>query len=79
MSSESKVRILTAEYQGFQSKADLLWVSRGLRRVEDVVDGQQVRFLYYYVSELWGHRQKVRAGNGNTGTSEVGAMQANPL
>ena len=32
MSSESKVRILTAEYLRFQSKADLLWVSRDLRR-----------------------------------------------
>ncbi len=43
MSSESKVGILAAEYLRFQSKADLLWVSRGLRpRSKDVTDGQQV-------------------------------------
>ena len=32
MSSEMEVGILQAEYPRFQSKADLLWVSRGLRR-----------------------------------------------
>jgi hypothetical protein len=35
-------------------------------------------FLYYNISELWGHRQKARAGNGKTGISEVGVRQANP-
>ena len=37
MSSERKVRILPAEYLRFQSKADLLWVSRGPKaRSKDV-------------------------------------------
>ena len=30
------------------------------------------RFLYLIGTELWGHRQKARAGNGKTGRSEVG-------
>ncbi len=34
MSSERKVGILPAEYPRFPGKADLLWVSRGLRRGE---------------------------------------------
>ncbi len=36
------------------------------------------RFLYFIYSELWGHRQRARAGNGKTGTSEVVVLQANP-
>ena len=35
-------------------------------------------FLYQNITELWGHREKVGAGNGKTGTSEVGVIQANP-
>ena len=38
-----------------------------------------MKFLYFMISELWGHRQKARAGNGKTGTSEVGEELANPL
>ena len=35
-------------------------------------------FLYQNITELWGHRQRARAGNGKTGASEVGDIQANP-
>ena len=38
----------------------------------------RLRFLYYDMTELWGHRGKAGAGNGKTGTSEVGVRQANP-
>ena len=38
----------------------------------------RLKFLYYPVTELWGHRQRARAGNGKTGTSEVVVLQANP-
>ena len=37
-----------------------------------------MRFLYYNVSELWGHRQRARAGNGKAGASEVSVREANP-
>ena len=36
------------------------------------------RFLYRIKTELWGRMWKARAGNGKTGTSEVGVWQANP-
>ena len=39
----------------------------------------RLKFLYYDVSELWGHRRKVEAGNEKTGASEVGVEKANPL
>ena len=38
-----------------------------------------MKFLYYPVTELWGHRQRAGAGNGKTGTREVGEELANPL
>ena len=38
----------------------------------------RLKFLYCLITELWGHRQKARAGNGKTGTSGVGVRQANP-
>ena len=37
-----------------------------------------MRFLYYNVSELWGHRQRARAGNGKAGASEVSVREAKP-
>ena len=37
-----------------------------------------MRFLYYNVSELWGRREKARAGNGKAGASEVSVREANP-
>ena len=37
------------------------------------------RFLYYSITELWGRMERAGAGNGKTGTSEVGVQQANPL
>ena len=36
------------------------------------------RFLYCGMTELWGHVRKAEAGNGKTGTSEVGVWLANP-
>ena len=36
-------------------------------------------FLYYHVTELWGRRKKVRAGDERTGPSEVREWLANPL
>ena len=35
-------------------------------------------FLYYHVTELWGRRKKVRAGDERTGPSEVREWLANP-
>ena len=37
-----------------------------------------MKFLYYIITELWGHREKARAGNGKTGASEVAVMEENP-
>lgn len=39
----------------------------------------RLKFLYYDISELWGHRRKAQTGNGKTGASEVGEYQANPV
>ena len=65
--------------QGFQSKADLLWVSRGLRRDRKVYPmDNRLKFLYCDITELWGRMWRAWAGNGKTGTSEVGVWQANP-
>ena len=65
--------------QGFQSKADLLWVSRGLRRGRKTYPmDNRFRFLYFMISELWGHRDKGRAGNGKTGASEVASWEGKP-
>ncbi len=36
------------------------------------------RFLHHDVSELWGHREGSRAGNGKTGASVGAVWQANP-
>ena len=35
-------------------------------------------FLYYHVTELWGRRKRVRAGDDRPGPSEVGEVLANP-
>ena len=37
------------------------------------------RFLHHDVSELWGHREGSRAGNGKTGASRGAVYQANPV
>ncbi len=65
MSSESKVRILAAEYPRFQSKADLLWVSRGPKvRSKDVVDGQQVEIPVLQYNRTVGTQRESTSGNG---------------
>ena len=38
-----------------------------------------MRFLYYIVTELWGRRERARAGNGKAGTSGAVGEEANPL
>ena len=38
----------------------------------------RLRFLYSMVSEMWGHRDGARAGNGKTGASAAAAGEANP-
>jgi len=38
----------------------------------------RLKFLYCNITELWGHREKARAGNGNAGASEVEVMEENP-
>ena len=38
----------------------------------------RLKFLYYSMSELWGHRRKGRAGNEETGASEVGVKLEKP-
>ena len=66
--------------QGFRSKADLLRVSRGLRRGRKTYPmDNRFRFLYRIKTELWGRMWKARAGNGKTGTSEGDVQQAKPL
>ena len=37
------------------------------------------RFLHHDISELWGHREGSRAGNGKTGASRGAVYQANPV
>ena len=37
-----------------------------------------MKFLYCIMTELWGHRQRVRAGNGKAGASEVADMEEKP-
>ena len=37
------------------------------------------KFLYYVITELWGHVWRAQAGNGKAGASEVGDEQANPF
>ena len=65
--------------QGFQGKADLPWVSRGLRRGrESEPMDNRGRFLYCGMTELWGHVRKAEAGNGKPGASGVPVTQANP-
>ena len=39
----------------------------------------RLRFLYYGITELWGHRRIGKAGNGKTGASRIGDELANPL
>ena len=36
------------------------------------------KFLHYKISELWGRRREGKAGNGKTGTSEVGVIKEKP-
>ena len=38
----------------------------------------RLRFLYFMISELWGHSHKAESGNGKTGASTGGAWEANP-
>ncbi len=65
--------------QGFQSKADLLWVSRGLRRGRDAYPmDSRFKFLHPLLSELRGHGKGSRAGNGKPGASEGVAGLENP-
>ena len=37
-----------------------------------------MKFLYYDITELWGHVRRAQTGNGKTGVSEVGDVLANP-
>ena len=39
----------------------------------------RLRFLYYIMTELWGHRGKAWAGDGRAGASEGAVGQANPF
>ena len=58
MSSEREVGIFSAEYPRFPGKADLPWVSRGLRRGRKTYPmDNRLRFLYRMISELGGHRK----------------------
>ena len=36
------------------------------------------RFLYYDMTELWGHARQAGAGNGKPGASAVPVCKANP-
>ena len=38
----------------------------------------RLRFLYFMISEMWGHRDEAQAGNGKTGASEVSAWEGKP-
>ena len=65
--------------QGFQGKADLPWVSRGLRRGRNAYPmDSRSRFLHPLMTELRGHGKGSGAGNGKPGASEVAAMEENP-
>ena len=73
MSSEREVGILSAEYPRFQGKADLPWVSRGLRRGRNAYPmDSRLRFLHYLKTELWGHLWRAQARNGKPRASEGG-------
>ena len=37
-----------------------------------------MKFLYYHITELWGHVRKAKAGNGETGASRVADWQEKP-
>lgn len=39
----------------------------------------RLKFLYYDITELWGHVWRAGAGNGKPGASEIGEKLANPL
>ena len=59
--------------QGFQGKADLPWVSRGLRRGGDAYPMEsRCRFLHPRTSELRGHGKGSGAGDGRPGASGTG-------
>ena len=65
--------------QGFQGKADLPWVSRGLRRGRNAYPmDSRSRFLHPLMTELRGHGKGSGAGNGKPGASEVAVMEENP-
>ena len=38
----------------------------------------RLKFLYYDITELWGHVWRAGAGNGKPGASRVPDTQANP-
>ena len=38
----------------------------------------RLKFLYYDITELWGHRERARAGNGKTGASEITVREEKP-
>ena len=38
----------------------------------------RLKFLYCHVTELWGRREERRAGNEETGASEVGVRKEKP-
>ncbi len=38
----------------------------------------RLRFLYYSMTELWGHAWEARAGNGETGASAGGVTKGKP-
>ena len=65
--------------QGFQGKADLPWVSRGLRRGGNAYPmDSRFRFLHPRTPELRGHGKGSGAGDERTGPSEVREWLANP-
>src|SRR5699024_3542628 len=58
--------------QGFQGKADLPWVSRGLRGGRNAYPmDSRFRFLHPLWTELRGHGEGSGAGSGKPGASEV--------
>ena len=80
MSSEREGGILPPNISGFQSKADLLWVSRGLRRGRKTKSmDNRLKFLYYDITELWGHVRvepewKARCKRGRRGVGKSGLV-----
>ncbi len=66
--------------QGFQSKADLLWVSRGLRRGRDAYPmDSRFKIPAPLVIRTAGTREGKQSREWNPVASEVGVELANPL